>query len=332
MIKIVIYGGGNIAHATAASIATHQQVTILTHHPADWNQQLEFTKDGQLGTTAYKINATSEVGCVKDADIVFITVPQYAYENALAEIEHALKPGSSVVFMPAPAKAADYASRLSNRGINVVGFQRVPNVSRIITHGKSVTISANRPSLRLALTNSADRAKWRAHCALWFGASVDFLSSFLIFKFSNSNPLLHPSRMAVLFDNWRNRTYSTNPFFYAEWTDESSELYLAADDEMAKLVAEFPEIDPHDYISARRHYGIATPSELTAKLRSIPGLHQIRSPMKQMNDVWVPDFSSRYFTEDIDYGLKAIADAAQSKARAAPTILSMCSSIAKIRT
>lgn len=331
-MKIVIYGGGNIAHATAVSIAMHQQVTILTHHPADWNQQLEFTKDGQLGTTAHTIDATSDIGCASDADIVFITIPQYAYENALAEIETVLKPDSSVVFMPAPAKADEYASNLTKRDINVVGLQRVPNVSRIIVHGKSVTISANRPVLRLALTNSADKAKWRDHCALWFGASVDFLSSFLIFKFSNSNPLLHPSRMVVLFDNWRNRTYSTNPFFYAEWTDESSELYLAADDEMAKLVAEFPEIDPHDYISVRQHYGIATPSELTAKLRSIPGLHQIRSPMKQMNDVWVPDFTSRYFTEDIDYGLKAIADATQRKPLAAPTIPSLWSSIAKIRT
>jgi len=307
-MNVCVYGGGNIAHALTATLAQRIPITVITHHPEGWQSQLTVNQAGVIGKTSHPISATADIQAAAHADIVFIAIPQFAYEDALSDLESAMPSGSTAVFVPAPAKAKEYATRLCLRDINVVGFQRVPYISRIIERGKSVDISANRATHRIAVSNDSMKDEWVKHCAKWFGGNTDFLSSFLIFTFNNSNPILHPSRMVVLFDNWRNRTYSTNPFFYAEWTDESSELYLAADDEMAELVAQYPEINAkHDYIPLRIHYGVNTPSELTAKLRSIPSFQPIRSPMKQVGNSWVPDFTSRYFTEDVDCGLKAIS-------------------------
>ena len=42
---------------------------------------------------------------------------------------------------------------------------------------------------------------------------------------------------------------------------------------------------------------------MTAKLRSIKSLSTILSPMKHIAGGWVPDFESRYFTEDFPFGL-----------------------------
>ena len=42
---------------------------------------------------------------------------------------------------------------------------------------------------------------------------------------------------------------------------------------------------------------------LTEKIKSIPAFQLITSPMKKIEGGWIPDFSSRYFTEDFPYGL-----------------------------
>ena len=45
---------------------------------------------------------------------------------------------------------------------------------------------------------------------------------------------------------------------------------------------------------------------LAAKLCSIQGFKGIISPMKQVDSGWIPDYQSRYFTEDFPYGLRYI--------------------------
>jgi hypothetical protein len=47
-------------------------------------------------------------------------------------------------------------------------------------------------------------------------------------------------------------------------------------------------------------------ASLAAKLSSIQGFKGITSPMKETSEGWIPDFSSRYFTEDFPHGLRHI--------------------------
>ena len=45
---------------------------------------------------------------------------------------------------------------------------------------------------------------------------------------------------------------------------------------------------------------------LAVKLSSINAFHGLLAPMKAVDGVWIPDFSSRYFSEDFPYGLRYI--------------------------
>ena len=47
-------------------------------------------------------------------------------------------------------------------------------------------------------------------------------------------------------------------------------------------------------------------ASLAAKLRSIAAFKGIPSPMVKVGGGYVPDFKSRYFTEDFPYGLAVI--------------------------
>ena len=59
---------------------------------------------------------------------------------------------------------------------------------------------------------------------------------------------------------------------------------------------------------------------LTRKLRSIAAFQTIKAPMKQTEKGFVPDFESRYFTEDFPYGLQIVKDLAQTHQIATPVI------------
>lgn len=169
-------------------------------------------------------------------------------------------------------------------------------------------MSSDRSCHRLAVSDPSQKEFWKRFCERAFGGGVEFLSSFHTFAFNNSNPLLHPARMAVLFRDWQSRVYPENPPFYAGWTDESSELYIAADKEMGLILKKLDDggACESDYESVLTHYGVATAKKLTEKIHSIESFRKILSPMILRNGVWKPDFTSRYFVEDVDIGLAEI--------------------------
>ena len=257
---------------------------------------------------------------VSAAELIFVALPQSAIEEALDRIVPHLSEGSTLAFVPAPARSVRYAELLASRGINLVGFQRVPYISRIVEYGRAVKISDDRDVYRIVVSDSSLTHAWEERCYLWFGGRAEYLSSFLTLTFSNSNPLLHPSRLVVLFKDWRYKTFQDNPPFYREWTDESSELYISADNEMREVMSRYPIDMQKDYESVLDHYGVKTARELTIKLRSIPSFKTILSPMLQTVDGWVPDFSSRYFTEDVQFGLSEMLRFADMAGVSVPTM------------
>lgn len=307
-MNVFVYGGGNIAHSIAATVSLSQPVTVITRQPMKWSRRLVVEQSGKMFESMFDVAATDDVRMATAADLVFVALPQFVIGEAVDRLSGVLRSSATVAFVPAPAISLDVMRQLSAVDVNVAGFQRVPYISRIVEYGKRVRISSNRSVHRVAFSTDSQVEFLSEKFTRWFGGSVSRLSSFLTFVFNNSNPLLHPSRMVVLFRNWRERFYPENPPFYADWTDESSELYVAADREMLSVMR---VVDPtgaceRDYESVLVHYGVSSVAGLTSKLRSIPSFRGILSPMKWQDERWVPDFSSRYFIEDVDIGLARI--------------------------
>ncbi len=311
-MKVCVYGGGHIAHSIVAAVSQVQDVNVVTRRPAQWASRVDALQNGLLIEGKHNVIPTSLASSCADADIVFIALPQFAFGDAISVIEPIAHTGQTFCLVPAPAKCARYAERLSEKGADVVAFQRVPFIARTIEYGKSVSMSSPRSGLALMVSSPKLEVEWDAKCRLWFGCGTRYLSSFLVAAFSNSNPLLHPSRLVELFKDWNGNPYPFAPLFYADWTDESSRLYIEADREMAEIMRRYPVIDmEHDYESVLNHYGVSNCSELTLKIRSIPSFKTIASPMRKGGGGWVPDFDSRYFTEDVPFGTRTIQEYAR---------------------
>ncbi len=319
MESVAICGGGNIAHSLAATLSRYLPVQVLTRRPAEWASALSCEQAGRTWQSSFPIRATAKVDDLTEARTVFVALPQFAVEEAVFKLCIALKAGATVVFVPAPAKCEEYSKKLLAHEINAVGFQRVPFISRIIEYGRSVSISAPRTIHKLVLSNRGMADEWQGICRNLFGGDIAYLSSFLSFAFSNSNPLLHPSRLMVLLQQ---PFYLRKPLFYAEWTDESSELYVESDREMLAVMRQCPDVDvERDYESVIAHYGGGGIDGLTRKIRSIPAFQKIEAPYRLSGDgLYVPDLSSRYFTEDVQFGTKRIKELALRFGVATPTI------------
>ncbi|MBR3734198.1 MAG: NAD/NADP octopine/nopaline dehydrogenase family protein, partial [Bacteroidaceae bacterium] len=137
-----------------------------------------------------------------------------------------------------------------------------------------------------------------------FHVPVRRLGSIYEASLSNSNPLLHTSRLYTMWHDWRPGVYyPANPMFYSDWTVEASRLYIAMDDELQLLVHALG-LPPGSIPPVLDYYESTDASSLTAKLRSIEGFRGISSPMRHTSAGWEPDFQSRYFREDFPYGLR----------------------------
>lgn len=330
-MKVFVVGGGNIAHSIVAKLSRTMPVTVLTRRPAAWGSRLELHQNETVCESEFPVLATSGNEAISEEDVVFVALPQFAIEIALGRIIASLKEGATVVFAPAPARIARYAEVLSRRGVRTVGFQRVPYISRIIEYGKSVKVSDERAIHKIVVSEPSMKAEWDGRCRQWFGGKVEYLSSFLSLAFSNSNPLLHPSRLLVLFKDWQHKVFPDNPPFYGEWTDESSELYICADNEMREVMSRYPIDMQKDYESVLDHYGVKTAHELTVKLRSISSFKGILSPMVRTADGWTPDFSSRYFTEDVQFGLAEMLRLAERVNVQVPTMRMLYDGVSNLR-
>lgn len=115
-----------------------------------------------------------------------------------------------------------------------------------------------------------------------------------------------------MWKEWEGEVYNHKILFYKEWTDDASQLIIDMDAEFQQLLKAL-SVTEGAIPTLLDYYESYDASSLTQKIRSIPAFQTITSPMKEVNDGWIPDFSSRYFTEDFPYGLKFIVDLAKEK-------------------
>jgi hypothetical protein len=196
----------------------------------------------------------------------------------------------------------------------------VPFISRIIDYGHRARLMGYKDSLSLAVEHVADAEPLRLALEEMLHTPVRMLHSYYEASLSNSNPLLHPSRLYSLWKDWKEgELYARVPLFYEEWTEEAAELYLAMDNEMQALLKQLP-VRPGSIPTVLDYYESADAPSLARKLRSIEAFKGIKAPMKAVEGGYVPDFQSRYFTEDFPFGLAFVQRLAHEKGVPSPTI------------
>lgn len=303
--RICICGGGNLGHVTAGHLASREDLDIrlLTRHPDRFHDNALFieTPDGKRENGTLTLITDSPAEAVRDADIVLLCLPGFAIAQELSAIAPFLPTKAVVGSIFCSSGFFPMAEKILPEGTPLFGFQRVPYIARIQEYGRKAHLMGFRPECHIATLGIGDREGFRNLIENIFGVHINLLDNHLEATLTNSNPLLHPSRMYALFHD--HESFDHIPMFYEDWDNLSSETYIACDAEFQR-VREALGIPQEAIPTALEHYESHDSESMTRKITSIPSLKGIPVPMlKAADGSFIPDYSNRYFTEDIPFGM-----------------------------
>lgn len=320
-MKICICGGGNLGHVCAGFLANRgHQVSILTTRPELWNSEIEIVAPDGIFTGQLSQISSRPEEVIPQAEMVLVCLPGYAIHNELEAIKPFLSKEAIVGSVVSSTGFFFEAFKVLPTNTTLFGFQRVPFISRIIDYGKKAELKGYKETLHVAIENTSEKEPIRAELEELFEKPVSIADSYYEVSLSNSNPLLHPARLYTMWKDWRpGIVYPRNPQFYTEWTIETSALLIQMDDEFQRLLKGLG-LKPGCIPTILDYYESTNVVSLTQKLHDIKAFQGILSPMKEVEDGWIPDFSSRYFTEDFPYGMRFIVETAHEQYVAISTI------------
>lgn len=321
--RVCICGGGNLGHVVTGFLAARGdcEVSLLTRHPERWQRQLAIrTPDGMVLTGCVDTITNSPEQVIPMADIVLLCLPGFSIREELLHIKPYLRPGTAVGSIVSSTGFFFEAMELLPPTTPLFGFQRVPFIARTTEYGHSADLLGYKPTLHVAIEQTTAQEPLRAAIERLLATPTVLLASHYEVSLTNSNPILHPSRLYSMWHDWHEGVvYPSRTLFYEEWTDEASQLLIAMDCEFFSLLSQLP-VRAGSIPTILDYYESTDAPSLTRKLRSIQAFKGILSPMIPVAGGFVPDFHSRYFTEDFPYGLRIIQQQARQHGVDTPVI------------
>lgn len=313
-MKITIIGAGNIGTQFAATFAHKgNEVAIFASKPHKISNILRMVDEENklICETEVSLVTNDIEKAVEGAEYIFVTHPAFMLKGTADMLYPYVKAGMKIGVIPGTGGAEFFFKKLVDKGAVLFGLQRVPSVARLIEYGKTVCASGYRDKLDLSGIPSKELPAIAELLSDAFNMPCNILKNYLCVTLTPSNPILHTTRLRTEFADYKEGVvYDKNVLFYEEWADESSRLLFACDDELQNVCKSLNELELEQVRSLKLHYESDTPEKLTKKIRSIKSLQGLTSPMVEVENGFIPDFRSRYFTADFPYGLAILVQIA----------------------
>ena len=325
MKKICLCGGGSLGHVIAGWLSSKgkAEVSILTGSPDRWNKEINvFLPESEVLTGRLTSVSGNPEEVISDADVVLFCYPGFMIASELERIKPYLKQDAYVGSVFSSTGFFFEALRILSPSQPLWGFQRVPFICRVQEYGSSARLLGYKPCYHIAVENVPDeqKRKFADMISEWFERPVHLLKNYYEASLTNSNPLLHTSRLYTMFGRENEgRVYPRMINFYEDWTVEAADVLIKMDREFFELLKVLPVTEGY-LPPILEYYESHDAQSLADKLSSIAGFKGITSPMIQTEEGWIPDFKSRYFTEDFPYGLKYIWQLAHTYNISTPVI------------
>lgn len=321
VMRICICGGGSLGHVCAGFLAAQNvtEVRVFTQHPERWNTSLHVTDpNGRVFEGHLDGVSSNPQEVVSECDIILLCLPGFAIEETLRRIKPHV--GQAAVGSIVCSTGFFFAAhRILGEGVRLFGFQRTPFIARTTRYGHAANLLGYKAQIAIAVENMDDKEAFRQQVEQLWATPTRLLNSHYEVSLTNSNPILHTGRLYSLWKDWKGEVYDHNILFYKEWTNEASQTLIDMDAEFMQLLTKLP-VTPGAIAPLLEYYESHDAASLTRKITSIAAFQNITSPMKETEGGWVPDFESRYFSEDFPFGLRFIYDLSREYGIDTPTI------------
>ena len=327
---IVVCGAGNASHVCVSEFSSNGfTVDVFAPFQSEserWNAAIAKTggdlivdnPDGSqtIGRPRYISKKPAEI--IPGADIIVLPLPEFSLEPVLTAIKDYLRPGT--IIMATPGGVFEWIARTvlgsTFDKICLAIVQPMPYNCRIKEFGRHVSVIGKKHEYKIACYPRARTEEVGEYVTkMWNGTSITKMKYFLSLTLYNANGIIHPQRLYGLLHKYKEGdTLPENPLFYEDMDDYSVNLIEQCDIELRNAIltieekgsleglsAEFP---PHsERIKKTYHDTITDMSTYRSCFATNAAYKGLRSPfLKQNDDTFLPDFTNRYFTEDIPGG------------------------------
>ena len=354
-IRVCICGGGNAAHVMAGLFAAEQNSTIkkvsIFSNFSDTAEKMRkgvekgdgikvHIPDGRTVIGKPDVISENAADVIPDSNLIIMPVPSMAYESLLSEIEPYIASGTIIGATPGMGGFDWVLKRiLGKKYDDIIAFSMVPLPwnCRITEYGSEVEVRVQKEPLSFACNRSSFeiRRKLQKMFIDIFRLNTNILEHLLSITLFPANSVIHPARLYGLFKDYEEgKIYNENPLFYEDMDDFSANCIEKVSDELQTICRRIEEkseikllkdVLPIDESILRVYPGkVKDTSNLKQIFRTNSGYKGFHTPMKESKGGWIPDFSNRYFTEDIPFGLciyKGVAEILGEKTPMMDTIL-----------
>ncbi|MCK5674888.1 MAG: NAD/NADP octopine/nopaline dehydrogenase family protein [Spirochaetales bacterium] len=341
-IRVCICGGGNAAHVMAGLFSSGnnkavKKVSIFSNF-SDTAEKMRMgvekndgikvhMPDGKIVIGKPDVISGNAADVIPDSNLIIMPVPSMAYESLLTEIEPYIASGTIIGATPGMGGFDWVLKRILRKKYNdIIVFSMVPMPwnCRILEYGQEVEVRVQKTPLSFACNRSSTeiRVKLQKIFTEIFGLEINILDHFLGITLFPANAVIHPARLYGLFRDYKEgKVYTENPLFYEDMDDFSADCIQRVSDELQTICKKIEERSPVKLLQDIRPITESISSVYPGKIEDLSSLKQVfrtnsgykgfRTPMKESEGGWIPDFENRYFTEDIPHGLciyKGIAE------------------------
>jgi hypothetical protein len=336
---ITICGGGNATHAIIPIIRNKFSGKINLFLPykdeADYFIRLIEEKksivaqkgEKKLYGQPDKVSKFAKEVC-PDADLILLPLPAFAHELTLGQIAPFLKEEAIIGAIPARSGFEYSALKIlkdhHREKVKIFGLQTLPWACRIREYASKVEILGEKKSVGLGAFPHKITSELANFLTRLFNLKIEPLPNMLTLSLANVGQIVHPGIMYGLFKGNEKRKYRKEeiPLFYHGVTKETAQILEEMSNEILILTKEIQKKDKYINLSNVLHLkdwllnsysdSIQDKSTLQSCLVTNYAYRGINAPMREIgNGYFIPDFTSRYLTEDIPFGLMVTSAIAQ---------------------
>ncbi|MEI2383689.1 NAD/NADP octopine/nopaline dehydrogenase family protein [Breoghania sp. JC706] len=325
MARVAIIGGGNLGHAFAAVMSGENAVSVFTRRSFPRGDIVARTRTHAVVGRPVRVCSEPEAA-LRDADVVFVTVPGSLHEEALRIVAAHAPKNCLVGALPAAGLFADLATKLLDDPERVFLGREAPYNCRISRRGDVVEIYGVAPRLGVAVLSPGAQDAICGRVSVLLGLPVDPLSSVFVPLLRPVNTLLHPATLVRLLEVQKETGgFAEPPLLYAHWTHVTAQLYLDASSEVRALAQALGVRDLSEIQLVPQHYQTNDADRLAERIRSIEGLRRYIAPCCLHGDRYFLDTASRLFTEDVDISLAHVLELTRLHGTPSATLVSLAS-------
>ena len=354
-LRILVCGGGNGAHTLAATASAMEGIevnvmTLFADEAERWANKLGedsiladiCNSDGSSGELRGKPKVITKDPAVamEGVDGIFFVVPAFAHQQYFDTIAPYIKPNTVIVGMPGQAgfefqalsSLKDHASQCA-----IISLESLPWACRILDFARKVQVLGYKETLAGSLIAGKGNYKLPP-----LALTQRVLGSKPVLKQTQNyiavnlmaKSIIHPPLMYGRWSEWDGKPLQEAPLFYQGINDKEAALLSKVSDEIIDTAKEIhrqrPDLDMSDVIHIFDWYKIYYRDQITdhSSLKSCMATNKAYNgliyPMKKTESGLVPDFTYRYTSEDIPFGLvvmKGIAECAGVKTPTMDTII-----------